>query len=75
MWEDGAEDGGTPIIGYQVSYDQGVGDWIVLATQHASKTYIQSGLAFGLYYQFKVAAKTAFSLSEESEVLSVLCAA
>jgi hypothetical protein len=31
-WSDGAYNGGDPIIDYRVSYDQGIDEWIVLAT-------------------------------------------
>lgn len=29
-WSDGAYDGGDAIIDYRVSYDQGIGEWIVI---------------------------------------------
>lgn len=29
-WSPGASNGGNPIIDYRVTYDQGVGNWVVL---------------------------------------------
>jgi len=29
-WSDGSENGGTPVLDYRVSYDQGTGNWQVI---------------------------------------------
>lgn len=31
-WSNGISNGGTPVIDYRVSYDQGIGSFIVIAT-------------------------------------------
>lgn len=31
-WNDGASDGGSPILDYRVQYDQANGNWIEIAT-------------------------------------------
>jgi hypothetical protein len=75
MWSDGAADGGADVTSYRIYYDQGVNEWTELISGVTTTTFTQSGLAFGLTYQFKIQSKTDFGYSEESEVLSLLCAA
>jgi hypothetical protein len=48
-WEAGASNGGTPIIGYRVSYDQGVGAWKILGSTTAL-SYGKTGLVTGYTY-------------------------
>ena len=38
-WTDGASDGGTPVIDYAVSYDQGTGNFVQLSQSVTTKYY------------------------------------
>lgn len=74
-WDNGLENGGTPIVSYRIYYDQGVGVWTLLVEEVFNKYYLQGGLAFGKTYKFRIQAKTAYAYSADSEVLALLCAA
>lgn len=50
QWEDGANDGGSSVVGYRIWYDQGVGEWVLLNDQVTTNYWLQNGLAFGLTY-------------------------
>ena len=39
-WQDGASNGGQPILDYRISYDQGTGTWVVLQSGITSKSLI-----------------------------------
>ena len=58
-WTDGF-DGGTPIIYYEVQYDQGIGSWTTVATNNVGSEYVQTGLTIGEYYSFRVKARNDF---------------
>lgn len=75
-WAEGATNGGSEVIDYRVSYDQGTGteSFSILADQLTVKSYIATGLSPGLTYTFKIQARNAFGLSEYSTSLAVLCA-
>ena len=66
--------GGTPIIDYTVTYDNGLDTYTVLESGVTSKYYIATGLTYGVTYKFKVSARNAFGESELSEEFSLLCA-
>jgi hypothetical protein len=74
-WSEGAANGGSAVTSYRVYYDQANGNWVELVSGVTALTLTQSGLAFGLIYQFKIEAKTDYGYSEMSTVLSLLCAA
>lgn len=46
-WEDGPSDGGLPILDYRVSFDQGVGNYIVVQSSLTEKSYIKTTLEQG----------------------------
>ena len=54
QWMEGANNGGSAVLDYQISYDQGSGTWVTLATGILQKQYQAIGLTAGLTYQFKV---------------------
>ena len=66
-WSDGLSTGGTPIIDYRVSYDQGIGEWQVLSTGVSLKQYVRTTLDQGVVYTFRVEARNAIGYSLQSE--------
>jgi hypothetical protein len=75
-WAEGASNGGTVIIDYRLSYDQGTGSgsFSVLIESLTSKSYVATGLTPGLTYTFKVQARNSFGFSTYSSSLATLCA-
>jgi hypothetical protein len=74
-WEDGASLGGSPIINYQISYDQGNNNWIVLATGVTTKTYTTTiPLVAGITYSFYVQSRNVVGLSIYSQTIAILAA-
>jgi hypothetical protein len=55
-WAEGSQNGGSVVIDYRVSYDQGAGDGriVVLAANLISLSYVATGLTPGVTYTFKV---------------------
>jgi hypothetical protein len=54
-WEDNANDGGSPVIDYRVSYSHGLIDnYVTLESNIESLPYQASGLTVGTTYKFKV---------------------
>lgn len=53
-WDDGAANGGTTVNDYQITYDQGIDDYVVLASNVATQSYIATSLTTGTVYKFKV---------------------
>jgi hypothetical protein len=57
VWNEGAEYGGTPVIDYQLSYDEGAGTevYVIIESNIADKFYaVTTGLTSGVSYKFKV---------------------
>lgn len=52
--------GGTPIIDYEVSYDEGASNWVVLAANVVANTYTATGLTTHTVYSFKVKSRNSF---------------
>jgi len=65
-WSEGAENGGSSVIDYQVSYDNVVGPFVVLASNIVDKTYTATGLIYGQTYTFRVKARNEFGYSAYS---------
>ena len=74
-WEDGAANGGTPILDYSVFYDQGI-DSVVLLQANVLDKYYQTTVSLtpGLTYKFTVTARNSVGHSADSAVLAVLAA-
>ena len=53
-WNEGAANGGRPVLDYQVSYDQAIDSWVVLETTISTTSFVAEGLQSGLTYKFKV---------------------
>lgn len=75
QWDDGASDGGSPIIDYRISWDRGLDEWEYLATGVLYETYTASGLSFGTTYKYKIEARNLNGYSLYSEIVEILCAA
>lgn len=73
-WSEGADDGGAPILDYQLWYDPGTGTSVILASGITNLFYTESGLTEGTTYTFKVRARNVFDFSPFSPEISILAA-
>jgi hypothetical protein len=75
-WEDGASNGGTSIIDYQVWYDDGLGTgtYIELVSALTEREYTTTGLYSGLTYSFKVRARNSVGYGVLSDSFEILAA-
>ena len=73
-WSEGANNGGSTVTDYRVSYDKALGVFEELAAGVVANTYTATGLTYGLTYKFRVEAKNAFGYSEPSVPVAILCA-
>ncbi len=56
--------GGTPVIDYQVSWDQGISTYVVLASGITTTSYsTTAALTYGMIYSFKIKSRNAFGFS------------
>lgn len=76
VWNNGAEDGGTPVIDYIVSYDSGLGTnvFTVLASAVTTQSYSVTQVTPGKTYVFKVQSRNAFGPSLFSDSVAILAA-
>jgi hypothetical protein len=74
QWQEGAFNGGTQVLDYQVSFDQGTDTYVVLATTLLGTNYEAVGLTSGQTYKFKVQARNSFGLSDYSTELTLMAA-
>lgn len=49
-WSNGVSNGGSAIIDYRISYDQGLNQFVVLASGVLTQNYTATGLISGLTY-------------------------
>lgn len=73
-WKAPVQTGGTLLLDYQVEMARAGSDYAVIASALTSESYVATGLTSGITYQFRVKARTEFGLSNESKLLSLLCA-
>lgn len=73
-WSNGDSNGGSPILDYRISYDQAVGNWIVLATSVIPNYYTSPMLTSGSTFTFKVEARNIIGYSPTSAAITILCA-
>lgn len=71
-WRDGASNGGTSIIDYEISYDDDKG--ALFTANLVQRAYTVTGLVYGQTYRFRVRARNAFGLSSYSQELELLFA-
>lgn len=74
QWQEGVSNGGSPVIDYQLSYDQGFGTFVVVDSALTGTSYLFSGLITGTTYVFKLTSRNAYGNSDESSYLTLLCA-
>ena len=74
VWQEGAEDGGIPVLDYRVSWDQGTGTWQIRQTGLSTLSYTASSLTTGTIYSFRVEARNAHGYSDYSAEVAVLAA-
>jgi len=73
-WQQGVENGGTPVIDYRLFFDQGTNNYVILAATYLSTSFTIDSLTPGVTYKFKIQSRNQFSLSDDSQVFSILCA-
>jgi hypothetical protein len=76
-WQNGASNGGSPIIGYNVYFDQGVGNFIMLTSGVTLQSYTTSAatpITTGANYKFMVQARNVVGLSQNSTQFNILAA-
>jgi hypothetical protein len=73
-WEDGHSNGGNSIIDYQVWYDQGSDDFIILASNIVEREYTATSLYSGVTYKFKVKARNSVGYGDLSQEIAILAA-
>ncbi len=73
-WQTGLSTGGTAIVSYVLSYDQGINTYVVLNSTITSTGYVATGLVAGTTYNFKVQANNGYGLSAYSNIATVLAA-
>lgn len=74
VWEEGVDNGGTPVIDYRIMYAIENGSFTVLATGITVTAYTAESLSEGTTYSFKVQARNLEGFGEFSEVLTVTAA-
>ena len=63
-WSAPTNNGGSPVIDYRVSWDQGIGTYVFLATNIATVSYKTTGtLTANTFYSFKVESRNAVGYS------------
>jgi hypothetical protein len=73
-WAAGLDSGGSPVIDYTLSYDQGTGIFVVFISGITATTYTATGLTSGTTYKFYVQARNVFVTSSNSATVSILAA-
>lgn len=74
VWSAGLSNGGKTIIDYRVSFDQGIGTYIVLQAGITVTSYTATTLTHGTTYKFKVQARNSVGYSAYSSEVSILAA-
>ena len=75
IWDQGASSGGVPVIDYDVYYDQGIDDYILLAADVLTQYYTTTvTLTPDLVYSFKVTARNSVGDSLTSAPVSIRAA-
>jgi hypothetical protein len=72
-WTEGASNGGSNVIDYQITYDNASGsEFVILQSNIYSTSFEVVDLTTGSLYTFKVQARNSFGLSEYSESFTIL---
>jgi hypothetical protein len=63
-WSPGVSNGGTPVLDYRISWDQGTNSYVTLISLVAATTYTTTQtLTSNTVYKFKVESRNAFGYS------------
>lgn len=73
-WQAAAFDGGTNLLDYRLTYDQGADVYSVLATGIVATSYTVTGLVTGNTYKFKLQARNEYGYSDYSDTVAILTA-
>jgi hypothetical protein len=73
-WTEATQTGGTPVIDYRVSFDQGTGVYVALESAIISAQYTAVDLTPGVTYSFTVASRNIEGYSAESVSVEILAA-
>lgn len=73
-WSEGLSNGGTPVISYRLSFDQGTNTFVIAASGITTKYFTVTGLTPGTTYKFKIEARNVFGYSVFSQVIQILAA-
>lgn len=74
VWDYGISDGGTPIIDYDIYYDQGINDFVYVDTTVYNR-YLMTPLTMGYTYRYKLTARNSYGTSQSmSDVSAILTA-
>lgn len=74
-WDCCTAEGGTPVLDYRVLISADGGEYSVLAEGLGFEHhYVATDLTPGVVYSFKVHSRNAYEFSDDSEVLTLLCA-
>jgi hypothetical protein len=73
-WNEGFDNGGSPVYDYRLWIAAGDGEWQQLAEDITVTTYTATGLTAGINYRFRVEAQNANGYGPFSDVVSILCA-
>jgi hypothetical protein len=72
-WLDGDQNGGSPVIDYQATYDKATGTTFeILQSNILERQFTASGLIRGSTYKFKVQSRNMFGLSDYSSELQLI---
>jgi hypothetical protein len=68
-WQNGVSNGGSPIIGYNIYFDQGVNSFVMLTSGVTTQTFTTSSatpITPGTNYKFMVQARNIVGISQNS---------
>lgn len=74
IWNEGAANGGTPVIDYRIWYKPDSGTYEVLTEFLQAKEFTANPLTTGVWYSFKVQARNSEGYGDFSNVIRVLAA-
>lgn len=73
-WDEGAANGGSPVIDYRVWYATDPSSYSILDAGVLSTNFVATSLVMGTTYYFKVQSRTIYGFSEYSDPVVILAA-
>lgn len=74
VWNEGAANGGTPVIDYRIWYSASSGPYEVLIANVQATEFTANPLTTGVWYSFKVQARNSEGYGDFSNIITVLAA-